>query len=118
MEFKFSTDAHSDYAVISMQGDLMDRHQAVPMLEEVEHLILKECKSFVISMEGARFMNSTGLNVLISVLTKSRKAGGDTFVCCVPQKINELFSITKLNSVFTVSPSVDEAVSLFKSKLN
>ena len=118
MEFKFSTDKHNNYAVISMEGDLLDRNQAAPMLEEVEHLIHEDIKSFVISMEGARFVNSTGLNVLISVLTKSRKAGGDTFVCCVPQKINELFNITKLNSVFTISPSVDEAIRLFKSKLN
>jgi len=118
MEFKFSTDPHGDYAVINMEGDLMDRNQAAPMLEEVEHLIHEDCKSFVISMESTRFLNSTGLNVLISVLTKSRKAGGDTFVCCVPQKINELFNITKLNSVFTISPSVDEAIRLFKSKLN
>ena len=118
MEFKFSTDSRGDFAVINMEGDLMDRSQAVPMLEEVEHLILKDCKSFVISMESTRFLNSTGLNVLISVLTKSRKAGGDTYVCCVPEKINELFNITKLNSVFTISPSVDEAISLFKAKLN
>ena len=118
MEFKFSTDKHNSYAVINMQGDLMDRSQATPMLEEVEHLIHDDCKSFVISMENTRFLNSTGLNVLISVLTKSRKAGGDTFVCCVPHKINELFNITKLNSVFTISSSVDEAIRLFKSKLN
>ena len=118
MEFKLSTDKHNDYAIISMTGDLMDRSQATPMLEEVENLISDDCKSFVISMENTRFLNSTGLNVLISVLTKSRKAGGDTFVCCVPQKINELFNITKLNSVFTISPSVDEAIRLFKSKLN
>jgi anti-sigma B factor antagonist len=118
MEFNFSTDKHSDYAVINMTGDLMDRSQAVPMLEEVEHLINADCKSFVISMENTRFLNSTGLNVLISVLTKSRKAGGDTYVCCVPQKINELFNITKLNSVFTISPTVIEAVSLFKAKNN
>src|SRR5260221_1969225 len=118
MEFKFSTDTHGDFAIINMEGDLMDRSQAIPMLEEVEHLILKDCKSFIVSMESTRFLNSTGLNALISVLTKSRKAGGDTFVCCVPAKINELFNITKLNTVFNISPSVEEAVQLFKAPRN
>jgi anti-sigma B factor antagonist len=118
MEFKYSTDNKGDYAVISMHGDLMDRNQAVPLLEEIEDLIDRDCKSFVVSMEDARFVNSTGLNVLVSVLTKSRKAGGDTFVCCVPNKINELFNITKLNTVFNISPSVEEAVQLFKAPRN
>ena len=54
-------------------------------------------------------MNSSGLNVMINVLTKSRKAGGEVAIANVTKKIKELLIITKLNSFFNVSESIDEA---------
>ena len=35
-------------------------------------------------------MNSTGLNILINILTKSRNAGGETVIANIPEKVKQL----------------------------
>jgi anti-anti-sigma factor len=60
-------------------------------------------------MSDFKYMNSTGLNTLITILTRARKAGGEAIVCSVPDNIKSLLAITKLNSIFTVVTNEAEA---------
>ena len=48
--------------------------------------------------------------MLIKILTKSRKSGGDVAIVNVSQRITELLVITKLNGVFNVCENVETAV--------
>jgi anti-sigma B factor antagonist len=57
-------------------------------------------------------MNSTGLNSLLTILTRARKAGGEAFICCVPENIKSLMLITRLNNIFTVTANEKEAAQL------
>ena len=80
------------------------------IVKEVENSIANNGNQFVLNLDKLEYMNSSGLNVFVSILTKSRNAGGDVIICCVPEKINQLLIITKLNSVFTVTETENEAV--------
>ena len=57
-------------------------------------------------------MNSSGLNVLIQLLTKTRTSGGESVICNVNKKVNDLLVITKLNTLFKVADSKDDAVKM------
>ena len=61
-------------------------------------------------MGELQYMNSTGLNILINVLTRTRNAGGDTLIAAVSHSVRQLFVVTKLDTVFTITDTVDEAV--------
>jgi anti-anti-sigma factor len=63
-------------------------------------------------------MNSTGLNVLLMILTKARKAGGEAVLCNVSSNISSLLSVTKLNSVFSIYGSLAEAEAAFSKVSN
>jgi anti-sigma B factor antagonist len=115
MEFNYKIYNKGTYAVVEMAGDLIDKNQASPLLEEIQALIGKGIHSFIISMEEFRYLNSNGLNVLVNILTKSRKNGGDTTICCVSDKIKELLIITKLNTVFTITDDLPEALRQFQN---
>ena len=54
-------------------------------------------------------MNSTGLSILINILTQTRSKGGEVIIANVPEKINKLLLITKLNSVFTIKDNIELA---------
>ena len=114
MEFSYKILPQGNSNVIFLDGILNDKAQAQPLLDEIDQLILSNSNKFVISMKDSKYINSTGLNVLINILTKARKAGGDAIISDVPAKINELLLITKLNTVFTVTSTVDEAVLVLK----
>jgi anti-sigma B factor antagonist len=113
MEFSYNVEERDGICILNLKGNLMDRGQATELLEEVENQILNGINSFIISMEEFKYMNSTGLNTLVTILTKSRKSGGDTVICNLSPKINELLLITKLNTVFTVCTNLENAVRQF-----
>ncbi len=115
MDFNYSISEKGAYAIVEMSGNLIEKNQATPLLDDVAALITKGITSFVISMENFKYLNSNGLNVLITILTKSRKAGGDTTICSISDKIKELLIITKLNSVFTIAENLPAAIKQFQS---
>ena len=115
MDFNYKLLNKGNYAVVELSGNLIDKNQATPLLDEIQDMINKGTTSFVISMENFRYLNSNGLNVLVNILTKSRKNGGDTTICSVSDKIKELLIITKLNTVFTITENLPEAIKQFQN---
>lgn len=115
MDFTYSIKNKGNYAIVEMSGNLIDKNQATPLLDEIQDNINKGINSFVISMENFRYLNSNGLNVLVNILTKSRKNGGDTTICCISDKIKELLIITKLNTVFTITDDLPAAIQQFQN---
>lgn len=115
MDFTYSILPKGNYAIVEMSGNLIDKNQATPLLNEIQSCIDKGITSFVISMQNFRYLNSNGLNVLVNILTKSRKNGGDTTICCINDKIKELLLITKLNTVFSITDDLPAAVKQFQN---
>lgn len=112
MIFNYKLSKKGAVTVYSLQGELIDRNQASVMMEEVEENISKNENKIVLNLVELRYINSSGLNILINILTKARKSGGDVAICCVNKKITELLLITKLNSVFNVCDSIDKAIAV------
>lgn len=109
MEFAYQITEKNNYSLISLSGNLMEKNQANDLMEDVSHLAEKDGCNFVISLEGFKYMNSTGLNVLLGILSKARKSGGEAVICAVPEKIKSLLVITKLVNVFSVVDDEDLA---------
>lgn len=116
MQFEFEIEEKDNYSVILPKGRLMDENQASELMEEINSLLDDEMPNFILDFSNLEYLNSTGLSIFIRIFTKSRKAGGETVVCNLSNKIKELFLITKLNTIFTVTGSLNEAAEIFKNK--
>lgn len=114
MEFEYTVTDKQVYTLISLKGNLIERNQANELMEEVDTLAEKDGTRFVISLAEFKYMNSTGLNVLLGILSKARKSGGEAVICAVPEKIRSLLVITKLVNVFTVVDDESAAVAALK----
>ena len=112
MDFNYKIEEKKEYCLLHFAGNLIEKNQALEMFERFDELLNKEVSKFVINMSGFKYMNSTGLNTLLTILTKARKAGGETIICCVPDNIKSLLVVTKLNNIFTVVESEKEAQNL------
>ncbi|HTL82498.1 MAG TPA: STAS domain-containing protein [Bacteroidia bacterium] len=115
MSFSFNLVSKEPVLLFSLYGDLVDKNAAHEFLEKVNTAMDEGMNKVVIELSELRYMNSTGLNVLINILTKARKNGGDLVLCGVSRKVQELLVVTKLNSVFTVTETSDEAVAKFNA---
>jgi anti-sigma B factor antagonist len=109
MVFDYKVKTEKSIMVYHLMGELIDRSQAMKMLEELDESISKGENKVLLNLQDLKYINSSGLNIFINILTKARKAGGDVAICCVNKKITELLVITKLNSVFNVSDSMEKA---------
>lgn len=96
--------------VFHMRGRLMDQQQADRLMEALDAELAKGHKSVVLDLAELQYMNSTGLNILINVLTRTRNAGGDTLIAGMSNSVRQLFVVTKLDSVFIITPDVASAV--------
>lgn len=109
MEFSFQIEKKPSHAIIHLKGMLMDKTQSAPLLTDVDTMVKNGTTRFVINMNHMDYMNSSGLNTLVNILTKSRTKGGEVIVSNVSEKVKQLFLITKLNTLFTITDSIDEA---------
>jgi anti-sigma B factor antagonist len=112
MIFDYKSSKENQTNVYELSGELIDRDQAAKLLAEIDSAITKGENKILLNLSGLKYINSSGLNIFINVLTKARKAGGDVAICCVNKKINDLLVITKLNSVFNVTDSPEKAAAL------
>ncbi|HEY6161863.1 MAG TPA: STAS domain-containing protein [Bacteroidia bacterium] len=114
MVFGHKTSEVNGIPVFHLMGELIDRSQAKDLIAEVDKCIEGSKCKFVFELEKLKYVNSSGLGILIMLLTRARKNGGEIVICCVNQKVKELLVITKLNTVFTVTKSVESAVAKLK----
>ncbi len=118
MSFSHNISLKSDFILLELQGELLDAFTAKEMLEKVDEVLAeqKEVKSIIIDLHGLNFINSTGLGVLIKVLTKARNNGGEVVITRVEKRVKDLLVMTKLNSVFKVLDTLKEAKEYLKPK--
>jgi anti-sigma B factor antagonist len=108
--FDLSISEEKGCKVFHLKGRLMDQQQADRLMEALDDELAQGHKNVILDMSELQYMNSTGLNILINVLTRTRNAGGDTLIAGVSNSVRQLFVVTKLDTVFIITPSVSEAV--------
>ena len=110
MIFEYRSTKKENVNLFRLFGELVDRTQAKDLIADIDALISKGENKVVLNFENLKYINSSGLNILINILTKVRKASGDVAICCVNKKIDELLVITKLDDIFNVDENEEQAI--------
>ena len=103
-----------DVLVIHIDGDLMGGPDSDVLRKTIEKAIKDETVNVVVDLEKAKWMNSSGLGMLISALTTLRSSGGDLCLANLSDRLRRPIQITKLDLVFKEFDSVESAVNSFK----
>jgi anti-sigma B factor antagonist len=83
--------------------------------EELNSLETVEKRNMLLlNFEGVEFMSSAALNKLISLNSKVKAAAGRLKLCSLRKEIKEVFVITRLDRVFDLRKSVEDAMESFK----
>ena len=110
---KIKTNEKYEAVILELKGNVMGGDDTKTFNEHLHKLIEEDKKNVVIDISGVKFMNSSGLGMLIGGLTTLKKADGVLKLACVTDKIESLLIITKLITIFDSYDSVDEAVQAF-----
>ncbi len=111
---KFKSRESKGVTIIELIGNVMGGPDATSLNDQLHKLIEGNKKKVVVDLEEVKFINSSGLGMLIGGLTTLRNSGGELKLARASKKIEELLKMTKLTTVFDIHNSVNEAVAAFK----
>lgn len=112
----YEVDERYNAVVLTLKGNVMGGPDGSKLHETLQNLKEEGKKNIVVDLSKVKFMNSSGLGMLISALTTMRNAGGDLRLANVADRIQSLLVITKLITVFKHFESVDEAVTSYDER--
>ena len=101
--------------IIELKGNVMGGDDTKEFNELLHKMIDEGKTNVIIDLANVKFMNSSGLGMMIGGLTSVKKANGRLVLANVTDKIESLLMITKLITIFETSESVDKAVQLFSA---
>ena len=112
---KVKTTEKYEAVIIELKGNVMGGEETKEFNDLLHKYIDEDKKNIVLDLSDVKFMNSSGLGMLISGLTTMKKAGGALKLAGTTEKIQSLLIITKLITIFESFDSVDEAIKSFSN---
>jgi len=64
----------------------------------------------VVNLSGVAYVDSSGLATLVEAHQKIKSAGGKLKLACLSPKVKSLFEITKLEKLFEIYPTEEDAL--------
>lgn len=112
---KIKVNERYEAVVIELKGNVMGGDDTKEFNELLHKLIDEGKKNIIVDLAEVKFMNSSGLGMMIGGLTTVKKAGGSLKLARVTEKIESLLIITKLVTIFEFYDKVEDAVKSFSN---
>lgn len=109
MDLSITSEVRGEATVVHVAGEI-DVYTAPVLRERLDGYISAGRHDLLVDLGGVTFMASTGLGVLVGRLKLVRAANGTLRLVCSSERILSVFSITGLDKVFQIFPSVDDAL--------
>jgi anti-sigma B factor antagonist len=102
-----TSDLNDNILFIRLSGDLIGSPDTQQLLQTVNEHLGEAVLNCAVDLSEVRYINSTGIGVLVSLLTKFRSRGGEMILINPADHPKKMLALTKLNNIFTVA--ADEA---------
>jgi len=110
----YNIDEKYNSVVIELKGKVMGGPDAETFRNELHTLIDEDKLNVIVDLSKVKFMNSSGLGILIGGLTTMRNAGGDLKICGATDKIESLLMVSQLIKVFDHYDTLEDAISAYQ----
>ncbi|MBW3468691.1 STAS domain-containing protein [Arthrospiribacter ruber] len=109
MKLTYQLDKEEKAYFLHIQGDLIGDEVGPKLVEMVSDAVNDGVRNFVVDLSEVRYISSSGIGLLITMLTKMRNVEGEVYLTSPSDHVKKLLIITKLNNIFTVFDTVAEA---------
>ena len=106
----FAQEIKSNTLILRISGDLIGEDNGTRLVEAVNEAVGHKVMTCIIDISGLRYINSSGIGVLITILTKFRNKGGEVYLMKPSESVKKLLVITKLSAIFHIVQSEEEAL--------
>lgn len=105
---KFGFEPDGDVVVVTMSGNVMGGPDYEPFHGEVKTLIEKGHRRFLFDFGGVKWINSTGVGIMVSAYTSLRSAEGRMVICRANERVKGTYYVSQLDNIFTTYDTVEE----------
>jgi len=106
----FAQEIRANNLILRISGDLIGEDNGTRLVEVANEAVGHQVETCIIDISGLRYINSSGIGVLITILTKFRNKGGEVYLMNPSESVKKLLAITKLNAIFQVIKNDDEVI--------
>lgn len=114
--FEFELKEQAPYLWVNLKGKLISDEDASKMMEQLSLKLSKKNNIILLNLKELNYINSSGFNSFLKLLTIARNHDGDTVLCNMNNNINQLLITTKLNTIFKVATDIDNVEDYLNKK--
>ena len=108
----------ADVTILNLKGRLRVGGNAVALHRSIRSLILEQKTLIVLNLAGVTFIDSCGLGELVASQVSVENKGGEIKLVGLTDALRELFTATRLLTVFDVYDQEAEAIESFVDPLS
>lgn len=114
MKIKIKKEMKGDVAILHLSGNMLGGPPSSEKFpEEIRKIIDGGINKVVVDLEKVKRMNSTGLGILMQCYTSLKNKGGSLKIAKINKSILGVLVLTKLNTIFDIYETLEEALSSF-----
>lgn len=103
-------EVHGAVMVLLVREERLDAHNSEELKSEMNRLFANGSSNLVIDLQEVRFIDSSGLGVLVSGFKNASTRQGSIRLSGLQAQVKSMFELTRLHRVFDIYPTVDEAL--------
>jgi len=108
---EYTLEIQENILFLNIKGDLLgdtaDKEIQETIKGKVENEQILLCG---IDLSGVRYMNSSGISLLINLLNSFKESGGEAMLVSPSAQIRKLLEMMKLHTVFSILENKEEAI--------
>jgi anti-sigma B factor antagonist len=98
--------------VVHVEGQLVITNRA-ELKDLVQERLAAGDRRFVLDFTQTPYIDSSGLGALVTIARRIREEGGDVRLAGLNDDLRQLFELTKLDTLFSISATPEQALAAF-----
>ena len=104
------TEPNGKIMVVMVREERLDAHNSDELKVEINRLFESGTKDLLVDLKEVRFIDSSGLGVLVSGYKNASTHQGSIKLCSLQTQVKSMFELTRLHRVFDIYQTIDEAL--------
>lgn len=105
---QIKTDKQDDIVLCTIEGDI-DINSSPDIKKAFDGLIKDKEAKIIVNLENVPYIDSSGLATLVEMFKRTKTYGGLLKLSNLSEKVRGLFEITKLEKIFAIYDTVENA---------
>jgi anti-sigma B factor antagonist len=111
---KIKVRERDEVTILDVSGDITIGQGDVTLRKEISELIHNDKKKVLLNLRRVDFIDSSGIGEIVRSYTTIQKSGGTLKLLHLESRVRDLFTITRLITIFETFENEKDAVDSFR----